>query len=633
MCGFFCAISNLPLRVDHSLLRSAVDAQRHRGPDDVGEFLTDRVFLGFRRLSIIDLSERAHQPMISRGERYVIVFNGEIYNFRTLRRDLVDEGWHFDSESDTEVVLALFQKYGEGFLKFLQGMFSLAIYDSEEHSLFLARDAFGQKPLLYSIVNDILYVGEEIKSFLSLPGFDRCLDRGAVAEFFALGSIRSPRTIFRSIASLPPGNCAQWRDGVLRNREFWSLSSVKEPEWESIEDARTNVRKTLVHVCEEHLISDVPLGIFLSGGLDSSILTGIVSRILGHSVQTTSVEFADAVDVYNEDRDYAIEVAKFYETRHHRVVVSEQDVRNSIEHFVWSLDQPSCDGMNTYFVAKAAREQVVVSLSGLGSDELFYGYSAFKMVEYASRYRGLFAALPSNLRSSLSKSLRNLPGERRVLPSTKGLLLLLEGEGAHGNQYRLLHEIFTPREISMLLRSEASDSGLQSDLNGVLDSSPSDAFSREMIQSYLHPTLLRDSDVMGMCHSLEIRNPFVDRRVAEVAASIPWNFKIRNGRTKVVLKEAFEDILPREVVNRRKRGFLFPLVVWLRRGALKELMEDVLSQVSVSRRGILDADVVAGVKHEFLTTRSDQPRMYLMFQRVWTLIVFEMWCRAYLDSE
>jgi len=587
--------------------------------------------MGFNRLSIIDLSDRARQPMSTPDGRFTIVFNGEIYNYRRLRADLLARGELLRSTSDTEVVLTLYAQHGEACLNVLEGMFAFVVYDRDKHSLFFARDPLGQKPLLYAEVSGRLVLAQEIKSFQSLRPDRWPLEPVAVSSFLAYGSIQTPLTILEGVAALPPGHCGTWRDGRLYLRRYWDLRSNDGTAIMDYRRAKQHLRALLTQIVDEHLVSDVPVAAFLSGGVDSSIISAVVRRELGRPLQTISFGFSEAPTEYNEDVLCAASVAAELGTNHREVRVTPEAVLDEMERFADRLDQPTADGLNVYLISREARRFVTVALSGLGGDELFAGYSLHRIAYLGEHLRRPLTASPwlrTHLKA-LTNRIRNTeaglhPFFRMIAYATAG------AEPSDG--YSALTSVFSEQEIGTIVRPGflipcqtitvpfgKSSSGRKRDRLS--------EFSLAVIEQYMQPTLLRDADILGMANSLEIRSPLVDRRLVEWAMALPHSYKMGWASSKRILVDAFRDILPVEILQRRKRGFLFPVIAWMHRPDFQRWVIEVLT--SPFAKEALDESRVRAVLREFYQTTSVRPRMFRAYQRVWVLLILVLWLQRW----
>ncbi|HVT02765.1 MAG TPA: asparagine synthase (glutamine-hydrolyzing), partial [Thermoanaerobaculia bacterium] len=513
MCGILGVLGRNEITDEQ--FAAARDTMIARGPDDAGSFAEREVHLGFRRLSIIDLSAAGHQPMISADGRYVIVFNGEIYNFRALRSELEADGARFRSESDTEVILEMYARQGAATVKRLRGMFALAIYDRKEEDLFLARDRMGIKPLyLWRFPGGVAFASE-IRALRALPGGPSTINRQAIREFLHWGSVPEPLTMFEGVEPLGPATTLLWKAGVEKKEVYWDFPQGP-PDIIKRGDAIDAVRACLKEAVTLHCISDAPLGAFLSGGIDSSAIVSLMREAGQEKISTFSMSFPQSE---LDEGPYAIRVAEELGTSHSNISVTEQLVKGELDDFFAAMDQPTCDGFNSYMVSKFAKQAgLTVSLSGIGGDELFAGYPTFhrseRLVPILSRLPGFLRNFASREGSRFSQRLRKLEN------------LSIDRDPALAT-YRLLRGLFSPSQVDALLarpllqiRNSKSEIRNRwrplplssSDHNGDITETMMQLESRR----YMLNQLLRDTDVFGMAHSLEIRPPFLDHELVEI---------------------------------------------------------------------------------------------------------------------
>ncbi|OGV63255.1 MAG: asparagine synthase (glutamine-hydrolyzing) [Lentisphaerae bacterium RIFOXYB12_FULL_65_16] len=571
-----CGIAGIIGSADEKTLGRMVDALRHRGPDDRGTkcFPEHKAALGHCRLSIIDLSAAGHQPMSCPDGRVWITYNGEVYNYRELRRELEGKGHAFRTQTDTEVVLAAYVEWGEECLPRLRGMFAFAVLDLRrgEPRVFLARDRFGIKPLYYAETSRGLVFASEVRAFLASGLVERRADRQAVWDYLSLGSVPQSGTILAQVKALPAAHAMRVDAAgrVVRTWRYWNLaeSAGREPiPVVTLDDAARNLRARLEEATRLHMIADVPVGAFFSGGMDSTAVVALMNRIGGKPVRTFTVRFAD-LGPGRDEGDWARRAAAAVGAEHHEVAVTATDVAAHWDRIIEALDQPSIDGVNTFFVSKAAAGAVTVALSGCGGDELFAGYPHFESYRRAAgratrvpaglTARDVTGRLPAAVRRRLLPLLA--PAERlhavRSLASEAQKRHLLSGEFLAG---------WAPRN---------SAARFESMVRPGLD--PVAQMSYAEVSSYLADTLLRDTDAMSMAHSLEVRPVLLDHVLAEFAFALPAELKLDRGVGKLVLRRAVRDLLPDEVQTRPKVGFEFPFHSWLA-GALRERLRDTLA--------------------------------------------------------
>lgn len=633
-----CGIAGLWGKAD-SAARDAVArmvaALHHRGPDDRGVQECPDAVLGMTRLAVIDLSPAAHQPMATPNGRIWIVYNGEMYNFQEERRVLEGKGFVFRSQSDTEVVLRMYEHYGDDFLKRLRGMFALAIHDARQgpgqERLLLARDPFGIKPMLYCVQGKELLFASEMKALLASGRVPPEINPVGLRLLLTFGSVYQPHTILKGVEMLPPAHRLIAEKGRIRTERYWPFSTRAASQGElDYEEAVEQVASALQDSVQRHLVSDVPVGAFLSGGVDSTYLVGLMARQAQGRVKTFSVG-SNHGDPHLDETDEAQAQADLLGTDHTRVLIRGEDVRDRLAHAVWALDQPSVDGFNSYFVSWAARQAVTVAISGTGGDELFAGYPWFtNMARYEAE-----AAHPS-LRARARGLWRCLRGGART--DDGGFL------AAYANQYHIQNAAGVASLLSGDLRSVAeAGRSMSADLESYDELARGDSVQRVSalcLRSYTCCQLLRDMDAVSMAHSLEIRVPFLDLRLLELALSLPVAYKLQRPLggeaaheatyralgAKRILIEAGQrcGVLSARIDLQQKRGFTLPFAPWLR-GAMRESLEDTLSERSVRARGFLDSQAVAKVLEAFRQGACDWPRP-------WLLMILELWCRTFLTG-
>ena len=584
-----CGISGIVGMADREIVVAMSDAMIHRGPDDHGVFVDSRnqVSLGHRRLSILDVSAAGHQPMSYREGRYWIVYNGEIYNFRELRRQLETLGHGFVSNSDTEVVLAAYAQWGEGCVEALRGMFAFAILDrgnggSIPPTVFLARDRLGIKPLYHAVHDGVFLFASEIKGLLGSGLMSRQIDRQAVWQYLALGSIPQPRTILAGASALMPGHVMTVRLPLdVSSRRYWDIAESSErsfPDAGTItaEDARRTLRTLLEDATRYHLVSDVPVGAFLSGGIDSTAVVGLMSRASVHPIRTFSVGF-ESQSGRQDELAWAKTAARAFGTDHAEIVVTGQSVASQYDALVHAIDQPSLDGTNTFLVSQAAGKSVKVALSGLGGDELFAGYPHFGELATAARWDARLGRLGTAGRKRL---LNALPG--RLVP-TKNMLRM----GRLG-RYAALRRLCSDGQRADWVNTDFMD-GVRGvpleELYGGWLRPERDVVAETSyveVKGYLANTLLRDVDAMAMGNSLEVRPVLLDHVVAEFAFGLPARLKLGAEENKPALVGAVRDLLPEAIIRRTKVGFELPLAEWLS-GPLRERARSTFSSSVATR--------------------------------------------------
>lgn len=605
----------------------------HRGPDDEGRQIIGiknrpgrSLLLVHRRLSVIDLSPLGHQPMCDPETKNWIIYNGEIYNFKALRQEIRAAGVRFQSESDTEVLLKGYAKKGLKVLNDLCGMFAFAIWDESRRELLLAVDHLGVKPLYYwaGPRNEFLF-GSEIRSLLSTGLVPRTVDPIGLEGYLSYGAVQGPNTIIEGIRLLLPGNYLRVGvDGKVDGpHEYWRLPYAIEGEASPREvgDIVMELRELLDTVVKDHLVSDVPLGIFLSGGIDSSSLLASASPS-SQALQTFSVTFAE--QEFSE-APYSREMAKRYSPKHTELCLSEQDLLKTLPRALDALDQPTLDGMNVYVISRAVRDAgVTVVLSGQGGDEVFGGYPTFRQVAAATRWRRRLAFIPPIAWHGLGAIWSAVQARRRALPDKLGQYFC--GDGSAYTTYFLLHQLFPPSVRRALFPGNhgVSAEGLPLGISEFLlregaSLDPINLVSFLETRMYLGNMLLRDGDVMSMAHSLEIRVPFLDRRIVERVARLPGAVKSDRGLPKPLLLRIMGERLPSMIYRRPKQGFTFPWAHWLRQ-EIRPLAETALGDLKTFRDLGMEPKEVQRLWQAFLENRPG-----ITWSRIWALIVLREW--------
>jgi len=628
MCGIAGFTQFHRQRSSIDLLKAMGERIFHRGPDAGSEYFTENVGLCHRRLAIIDLSEAGVQPMPSSDDKLVITFNGEIYNFLELRATLQDEGYQFNTHTDTEVILALYGKYGEKCLEHLNGMFAFALWDKEKKELFVARDRMGKKPLYYYFDNENIFFASELKSLLVLPNIPRNIREDAVYDFFAYQYIPDPKTIFENIYKLEPGHFITVNTNGLKKKEYWDISFAQTSN-DSEEKLKAYLTQLTDDCTKKRMISDVPLGAFLSGGVDSSGIVALMAKNSESPITTCSIGFDD--EKYNEV-DFARSVAEQYKTNHHEFTV-HQNVKDELNHIVGFFDEPFADPslVPTYFVSELAKQKVTVAVAGDGGDEVFAGYEKYSVDNVENQLRQKF---PSIVRQYIFPPLAKLAGciKARPFRRAKSLLTSLSVEPAMG--FYITNSFITDDIWNSLVNKKVS-----SNLNGYHPSKITvDAYNKADgpdhlskilytdMKTYLPGGILVKVDRMSMANSLEVRAPILDYKLVEFAAKIPSKFKFNNGEKKYILKEIFKPFLSDDILYRKKMGFSVPLADWLR-GEIKEIAEDCLFN--------REAGLVSYFKQETIQKmwQQHQNKQIDYSAPLWSMLMFQMWWDKYMETE
>ena len=569
---------------DAEQARRMADAMVHRGPDQDGVYSGAGVSLGHRRLSIIDLSEHGRQPMGNEDGAVWIVFNGEIYNFQELRDDLVKKGHRFRSRCDTEVIVHGYEEYGADVLQRLRGMFAFALWDARQRSLFLARDRIGIKPLYYYHRDGRFIFGSEIKAILACPAVSRELNPQALYDYVGFEFVPAPETMFRDVAKLPAGHCLTLKDGRADVRRYWDLRFTP-PTTLSYGEAVERQRELLDVAVKSHLISDVPLGVFLSGGLDSSALVAMMRRHVSGPLRTFTIGYPDKTF---SELDYAQIVADAFQTEHHVLMIDDLTPAH-IERAAWHLDEPMTDlsAVPLMLVCEKAKSFVTVCLSGEGGDESFAGYDRFK----ASRLDRFYRLVPSLLRRQLiERVVLGLPDQPQKKGAINMLKRFIEGARLPAEGMHLRWQYFSPPEQDAALFAPSVKRRAVFDRFRLVreQAARCDALDRVNREIYVDmrfmmtESVLMKVDKMSMASSLEIRVPLIDHVFVEFMASLPGAWKLRGLETKAIFRSALEGILPERIVRRGKQGYSLP-VKHLLRGQLREYMTQLLNETPVIR--------------------------------------------------
>lgn len=630
MCGIFGMVSP---RIDRKILETSTSTLSHRGPNDAGYFTDDNVGLGHRRLSIIDL-EGGHQPIFNEDGSKCIIFNGEVYNFEELAQQLLLKGHKFSTRSDTESILHAYEEWGESCVERLRGIFAFAIWDRTKKTLFIARDWFGIKPLFYGEHNGTFYFASEMKAILANPDFPREIDEFALASYFTLSYIPAPQTIFKHIRKLPPAHTLLVQNGKVYEKEYWNLKFAP--------DRSRNERYFIngfMDILEEsvkmQLVSEVPLGAFLSGGIDSSTVVALMSKVSESQANTVCMGFGGDVGGYLDERKFARQVSERYSTAHREYEVMP-DAGGLAETIVRAFDEPFADdsAIPSFYVCKIAKEAVTVALSGLGGDELFGGYERYLGFKLSTEYR----RLPRFFRGG---PLRGI---------FEGLQERADGHYTVNHLKRFMRSASLPPdlcyfgfiskmspEVKRTLFSEQNKfDGYQnacrdqvlSEFNSpnVLDGpgSLNRAFYCD-IKTYLPEDILAVTDRMSMHHALEVRVPFLDHKLVEFCATIPPELKIKWSRKKYLLKKAVKNLLPKDVITHRKQGFVGPMAQWLKKD-LKPYVLETMSDKNLKKHDMLNSKTIRTILEQHFSGKEIHDTL------IWSVLMFQVWFDIYIDN-
>jgi asparagine synthase (glutamine-hydrolysing) len=622
MCGIAGAfrIDSDP-KVVYSAVFEMTHALHHRGPDD-GDVLAVSgapvVVLGHRRLSILDLSSAGRQPMRAPEAGVSLVFNGEIYNFRALRAELESHGHVFRTATDTEVILRGYLQWGEQVVSRLRGIFAIAVWDANACALLLARDPLGVKPLyLHESAGGVVFASE-VRALLA-GGVERRLDLDGLRSYLAYGSVQEPFTMVREVRSLPAGHLGWVRNGRLTTRNYWTLpvqasspSDVSTVDLDAIQDALTNA-------VGSQLISDVPIGAFLSGGIDSAAIALLMRRSGATDIRTFNICFREASF---DEREYARLTAEAAGAQHTCIELGPEEFANQLPNALAAYDQPSVDGVNTWFISRAVREAgLTVALSGVGGDELFAGYGGFDKARKFESFARAAGVMPSVMRDILGMGLERFAWSEA---SRQAGSLLSSPMMPALPPYFAARRLLTVRSVARLLSPAMRDKNeswtelaLRPLVDAVARTDEVNRISALELRSYMLSTLLRDTDQMSMAHALEVRVPLIDQQLVETILPIPGAAKLSDSIPKRLLVEPLETVLPADCIHRPKRGFTLPFDVWLREGAGRAMLEDRLTQIRGST-AVLDLDTVTALRNGFEQRR-------VGWGRVWSLFVLNDW--------
>jgi asparagine synthase (glutamine-hydrolysing) len=612
-----------------ALLHSMCERMTHRGPDSEGLMTSTGVALGMRRLAIIDL-QTGEQPATSEDGQISVILNGEIYNYRELRADLEQRGHRFRSASDTEVLPHLYEEHGSGMVQHLNGMFAFALWDERRRRLFIARDRFGEKPLYWGVFDNTLLFASEAKVLLAHPAVRPSLNLDALRQYLSFDYVPAPLSIYEGIHKLTAAHTLTVEGGRVEVQPYWCLSYKKQTPAPTEDEAAARLRELLEDSVRMRLVSDVPLGVLLSGGVDSSTVAAMAVRSSSEPVKTFSISFAESSF---DESSYARAVAKFLGTDHHEERLSVALAANLVGEIGSWMDEPFSDPslVPTYLLSRFTRKHVTVALGGDGGDELFAGYPMYLGHNLARKYervpRFLRRALVEPLVSLLPVKTKNLSFDYKARRFVAGM------KYDEVTRHHVWFGSFTPEEQASLLTEEAkarSEGDIYREARRLLAENCDATNSVERMQSldarlYLAEDILTKVDRASMAVSLEVRAPFLDPRVAEYAASLPLSYKLRGRTSKYILKRAVADLLPKFVTKRGKKGFGVPVAEWLK-GKLRPLARDLLSEERIRRGGLFDAAYVRRLQDEHEQGRANHRKL------LWTLLMFELWHESFIET-
>ncbi len=620
-----CGICGFTGRKNEVALKSMSDAIFHRGPDEDGFYSNGKINLGIRRLSIIDV-ETGHQPVHNEDKSIWVVFNGEIYNFYELRKELKEKGHRFYTDhSDTEVIVHLYEEYGNNFLHKLNGMFTIALWDKREDKLLLIRDRMGVKPLFYAIINNNLIFASEIKAILSYPDYHRHINYEALYHYFTFKNIPAPLTAFKGIYSLLPGEILTFSKGKLSRNKWWKVQFCENENY-SEEYIKEKILALLEDATKLRMRSDVPFGAYLSGGVDSSSIVALMTRFSDRPIKTFSLGYEDELKNKEADLYHAHRISQVYKTEHYEYIMSYKELMDDIENIIGAFDQPFSGTISTYFLTKLITKYVKVALSGDGADELFGSYLSHRVAQPLYHFSRLYGKV----------RLKALTGTEKLLLKScdMGFLekLFKKSKGDEA-KWRYNLYLFSDEEKDDLLSvdfkkriNNTSSFSLLKEHFGVLTAN--DSLNRILEMEWntqLPDQVLAFADFLSMAHSVEIRSPFLDYRLVEFVATIPGKFKIRNGNVKDILKRTVEPLLPKGITKRPKEGFVLPIFDWMIE-KLRNYSMDVLSENRLRKHNLLNISTVKDIVRSYYSgNRNDAAK-------VWNLMMFQLWWEKYFGK-
>jgi asparagine synthase (glutamine-hydrolysing) len=626
MCGI-CGKLNFDRddEVPESLLKAMADSILHRGPDDEGYYISGQIGLGFRRLSIIDLAG-GHQPISNEDGTIWIVFNGEIYNFQEIREGLLEKGHTFRTKTDTEVIVHLYEEYGEAGIESLRGMFAFAIWDQNQKKLLLARDRIGIKPLYYGLTPHSLVFGSEMKAILQDPEVKREILPTTIDRFLTFGYVPGEETLLRGIYKLPPGSFMVVKNGKTEVKQYWDLHFSSSPV--TLQDAGEQLLEILKESVRLHMISDVPVGFLLSGGVDSTAMLSLASRMTDRPISSYTVGFANSG--FADERPFARLAAKKYGSQHHEITISSKEFADFLPQYIWHIEEPVCEppAVALYYVSKLARNYVKVLISGEGGDEAFGGYQNYRSMLWMERIKRIAGPLTGTLSKTLSLMHQVIPWKRieKYLP-----LFDVPFESYYYSRTSSPFDFFNGHYKDIYSNDFCAQIDKQRSLLPVTrllsKNGSEDVLSRMLYvdsKTWLPDDLLVKADKMTMANSLELRVPLLDHKLLEFAATLPSNFKVRGLTTKYIAKRVLAKQIPAEIVKRKKAGFPIPYEIWLR-ADLRDSIHDVLLDRKTLDRGYFRKSAI-----EKLLRANSESGAHA--KDIFSLLVLELWHRQFLSK-
>jgi asparagine synthase (glutamine-hydrolysing) len=629
MCGICGKLEFEPqARVPLGLLKNMADAIVHRGPDDEGYYSKGQIGLGFRRLSIIDLKS-GHQPLANEDDSIWIVFNGEIYNYRELRKLLRSKGHVFKTQTDTEAIVHLYEQYGTDCVQKLRGMFGFAIWDSRKKRLFLARDRVGIKPLYYYLDKSFISFASEMKAILVDPAVRREVDPAMIDRFLTYGYTPGPATLMRNFAKLEPAHWLSVEDGKVEIQSYWDLEFQPANDRRPVEDLEEDVIQLLDESVQLHMISDVPVGFLLSGGVDSTAMLSLASKKTNKPTSSYTIGFSHPGVI--DERPYARLAATKYGSELHEISITAKEFASFLPDYVWYMEEPVCEPASValFYVSKLAKQYVKVLLSGEGGDEAFAGYDNYRDYFWMEKVKKAMGPLRSAVARTMSFTGELL--DSRLLKKYAPLVGADLDDyylGRSSTPYRYFNKIPSPI-YSPRMAERANKNASTAIARRLLARRSGDGPLERMLyvdtKLWLPDDLLIKADRMTMANSIELRVPFLDHKVLEFAATLPRNQKVRGWKMKYLLKKSLESQVPKTILDRRKVGFANPSATWLAHD-LKDTVADILMDTRSTSRGYFRKDEVAA-----LIERNSRTRLYT--QEIFSLLVLELWHRAFIDNQ
>lgn len=628
MCGI-CGKLNFDTTapVDPNLLGTMLTTIQHRGPDDDGKYISAPVALGFRRLSIIDLSG-GHQPLSNEDGSIWTVFNGEIYNYIELRERLVAQGHLFKTQSDTEVLVHLYEEYGEDMVRELRGMFAFAVWDDRNKRLLLARDRVGIKPLYYCVTDKFLLFSSEIKAILADPEVPREINSCVIDRFLTFYYVPGEETLLKSVSKLAPGHLMMIENGKRKIRQYWDLHFPDQPARRNFQEAEAELKTLLDETVSLHMISDVPVGFLISGGVDSSGMLSLAVGKTDKAISSYTVGFSEPG--ITDERPYARMAAQAFGSEHHEMTISSRDFADFLPQYIWYMEEPVCEppAVALYYVSKFARQFVKVLISGEGGDEAFAGYSNYRNYIWFERLKAIVGPLDQGLSIGLSGFNRLIKSERIGKYAT---LAKTPFDSFYYSRTSSPYQWFNQENPAFYSKDFAPSVSKRRSLNVVerylQNGAGRDVLSKMLYvdtKTWLPDDLLIKADKMTMANSLELRVPLLDHKVLEFAASLPSSFKVHGLTTKYILKSVFSNRIPKEILSRKKTGFPVPYARWLRT-ELKDWMRDLLFDRRTTSRGYFERTWIESLVSQYESSGR-------FSKEIFSLVALELWHRSFLEQ-